>query len=114
MRKVFAVGVLLVGLIGILFLSSVSTVLATDCCYMVVDSQPWCFQAETWKIDGKEVTVTEWCSTTAQGQGASEWYAIPGGWCEDGECVPEASTLVLFATGLLGLAGYLGLRRKEK
>ena len=26
-------------------------------------------------------------------------------WCEEGECVPEASTLILFATGLLSLAG---------
>ena len=39
------------------------------------------------------------------------WYS--GWWCEEGECVPEASTLVLLATGLLFLAGYLGLRRKE-
>ena len=37
----------------------------------------------------------------------------PGWHCEEGECVPEASTLVLFATGLLFLAGYLGFRRKE-
>ena len=34
--------------------------------------------------------------------------------CEEGECVPEASTLVLFAVGLICLAGYLGLRRKEE
>ena len=39
------------------------------------------------------------------------WHS---GWqCEGGECVPEASTLVLLATGLLCMAGYLGLRRKE-
>jgi hypothetical protein len=33
--------------------------------------------------------------------------------CEEGECVPEASTLVLFATGLLSLAGYVGLKRRK-
>ena len=33
--------------------------------------------------------------------------------CEEGECVPEASTLVLFATGLLSLAGYIGLKRRK-
>ena len=37
----------------------------------------------------------------------------PGQWCEEGECVPEASTLVLFATGLLFLAGYIGLKRRK-
>jgi hypothetical protein len=36
-------------------------------------------------------------------------------WCnEEGECVPEASTLVLFAVGLLSLAGYVVFRRKEE
>lgn len=30
-----------------------------------------------------------------------------------GECVPEASTLVLFAVGLLSLAGYIGLNRRK-
>jgi hypothetical protein len=40
------------------------------------------------------------------------WHS--GWWCEDSECVPEASTFVLFAVGLLCMAGYLGLRRKEK
>ena len=34
-------------------------------------------------------------------------------WCEEGECVPEASTVALFAPGLLLLAGYLRLKRKE-
>ena len=33
--------------------------------------------------------------------------------CEEGECVSEASTLVLFATGLLSLAGYIGLKRRK-
>ena len=38
-----------------------------------------------------------------------------GQWCnEEGECVPEASTLVLFAVGLLSLAGYVVFRRKEE
>ena len=37
----------------------------------------------------------------------------PDMWCEDSECVPEASTLVLFATGLLCLAGYVGLKRRK-
>ena len=41
----------------------------------------------------------------------SEWHK--GWWCEEGECVPEASTLVLLATGLLFLVGYLRLSRKE-
>ena len=56
----------------------------------------------------------------------NEWYVNPvfqnyeiygecpeDQWCEEGECVPEASTLVLFAVGLLSLVGYLGFRRKE-
>ena len=42
----------------------------------------------------------------------ADWH--PGWWCEEGECVPEASTLVLFGVGLLCLAGYLRLKRKEK
>ena len=33
--------------------------------------------------------------------------------CDEHECVPEASTLVLFATGLLSLAGYVGLKRRK-
>jgi hypothetical protein len=33
--------------------------------------------------------------------------------CEEGECVPEASTLVLFAVGLLSLAGYVGLKKRK-
>ena len=37
----------------------------------------------------------------------------PDMWCEEGECVPEASTLVLFAVGLLGLVGYFRLRRNK-
>ncbi len=36
-----------------------------------------------------------------------------GQWCEEGECVPEASTLVLFAVGLLFLTGYIGLKRRK-
>ena len=47
------------------------------------------------------------CSACYEGQWHSGW------WCEEGECVPEASTLVLFAVGLVSLAGYIGLRRKE-
>ena len=39
------------------------------------------------------------------------WY--PGWECEEGECVPEASTFALLAVGLLWLVGYVGLRRKE-
>jgi thiol-disulfide isomerase/thioredoxin len=39
----------------------------------------------------------------------------PDMWCDEGECVPEASTLVLVAVGLLCLAGYVRLlRRKTK
>lgn len=34
-------------------------------------------------------------------------------WCEEGECVPEASTSVLFAVGLLFLTGYIGLKRRK-
>ena len=49
----------------------------------------------------------EKCSACYGGQWHSGWD------CEGGECVPEASTLVLLATGLLFLVGYLGLRRKE-
>ena len=47
------------------------------------------------------------CKVCSQGK----WHK--GWWCEEGECVPEASTLVLLSTGLLFLAGYLRLRRKE-
>ena len=47
------------------------------------------------------------CTTCYGGSWHSGWD------CEGGECVPEASTLVLLATGLLFLVGYLGLRRKE-
>ena len=36
-----------------------------------------------------------------------------GQWCEEGECVPEASTLVLFAVGLLFLTGYVRLKRRK-
>jgi hypothetical protein len=35
-------------------------------------------------------------------------------WCEEGECVPEASTLVLFAVGLLFLTGYIELKRRKR
>jgi hypothetical protein len=37
----------------------------------------------------------------------------PDMWCEDSECVPEASTLVLFAVGLLCLTGYIGLKKRK-
>ena len=37
----------------------------------------------------------------------------PGQWCEEGECVPEASTLILFAIGLLFLTGYVRLKRRK-
>ena len=40
-----------------------------------------------------------------------DWHS--GWWCEDSECVPEASTVVLFAVGLLCLAGYVGLKRRK-
>ena len=39
------------------------------------------------------------------------WH--PGWWCEEGECVPEASTFVLLGFGLLCVAGYFRLKRKE-
>ena len=61
----------------------------------------------------------EWSGQCFDGNQPSKCSACYGGswhsgwWCEEGECVPEASTLVLFATGLLCLTGYLGLRRKE-
>jgi hypothetical protein len=61
----------------------------------------------------------EWSGQCFDGNQPSKCSACYGGtwhsgWqCEGGECVPEASTLVLFATGLLFLAGYLGFRRKE-
>lgn len=35
-------------------------------------------------------------------------------WCEECECVPEASTLVLFATGSLFLTGYVRLKRRKR
>ena len=31
-----------------------------------------------------------------------------------GACVPEATTIALLATGLIGMAGYFRLRRKEE
>ncbi len=60
----------------------------------------------------------EWSGPCFEGQ-PSKCSACYGGtwhsgwWCEEGECVPEASTLVLFAVGLVSLAGYICLRRKE-
>ena len=61
----------------------------------------------------------EWSGPCFEGNQPSKCSACYGGswhsgWqCEGGECVPEASTLVLLATGLLFLVGYIGLRRKE-
>jgi len=37
----------------------------------------------------------------------------PGWWCEEGECVSEASTFVLLGFGLLCVGGYFRLKRKE-
>lgn len=41
-----------------------------------------------------------------------EWN--PGWWCKKGECVPEASTLVVVAVGLLFLTGYVRLLKRKK
>ena len=61
------------------------------------------------EYDGKckDLTDEGVCSICYGGTWHSGW------WCEEGECVPEASTLVLFATGLLCLAGYVGLKRRK-
>lgn len=55
----------------------------------------------------KDLTDAGVCTTCYSGSWNKGWH------CEGGECVPEASTFVLLATGLLFLVGYIGLRRKE-
>ena len=69
------------------------------CCQYKVNDEVKCYEGNY---------PPDKCTTCYGGSWHSGW------WCEDSECVPEASTFVLFATGLLCLAGYIGLRRKEK
>jgi len=49
------------------------------------------------------------CSDTAPYSPCDEYWTGPG--CS---CVPEMSTIALLATGLICMAGYLRLRRKEE
>ena len=53
------------------------------------------------------------CQTCSGGSWGTCGACPEDQWCEEGECVPEASTLVLFAVGLLCLAGYIGLKKRK-
>ena len=53
------------------------------------------------------------CQTCSGGSWGTCGACPEDQWCEEGECVPEASTCVLFAVGLLLLAGYVGLKRRK-
>ena len=53
------------------------------------------------------------CQTCSGGSWGTCGACPEDQWCEEGECVPEASTCVLFAAGLLCLAGYIGLKRRK-
>ncbi len=48
------------------------------------------------------------CDTADPAKDCSQ-YCTSGG-----KCVPEMSTIALLATGLIGMVGYLRLRRKEE
>jgi len=110
MKKVFAVGVFLVGVIGILFVSSVSVVAGEyGCCQLTYG----CISGDLIPSGCDGTWHSGWTCYDC-GEGYTAKCCPPDQWCEEGECVPEASTLVLFSIGLLSLAGYLGLRRKEK
>ena len=104
MQKVFIV--LLASLIGMLLCSGVA--LAGNCCVPVGEGTPC--ECMTFVIKAQ---------CTAQG---GMWMGTDG--CNDvtnepckhyhgegGKCVPEMSTIVLLATGLICMAGYFRLRR---
>ncbi len=55
----------------------------------------------------KDLTDEGVCTTCYSGSWNKGWH------CEDGECVPEASTFVLLGFGLLCVGGYFRLKRKE-
>jgi hypothetical protein len=68
-------------------------------CYCVLTSEWICAL-----YGGMEVTTCNWKTNSV----CKDFHT------EDGKCVPEASTIALLATGLICLAGYFRLRRKEE
>lgn len=112
MKKILIV--LLASLIGLLLCSSIALVVAPamgDCCTCEsrASGEPceciWATNSENCEINHNGIWMGEFgciqpdCDYT----------------CDDGgKCVPEITTIALLATGLICMAGYFRLRRKEE
>lgn len=107
MEKVLIV--LLASLIGMLLCSGVA--LAGDCCYPGASEGESCICVTAGNQFNCEDGGGIWLGLGGCSGATNEpcdQYCTSGG-----KCVPEMSTIALLATGLICMAGYLRLRRKE-
>ena len=103
--------VLLASMIGMLLCSGVA--LAGNCCVPINTNWPTC--CCSYVTDEAECAAAS--GIWVGGGGCDDVTGAPctTEYCtEEGKCVPEMSTIVLLATGLIGMVGYLRLRRKEE
>ena len=112
MQKVFIV--LLASLIGMLLCSGVALADMGNCCLPGAEGEI-CFCDKMQNGDHEAECIAEggiWMGENGCDRGTNkpcDEYCTQGG-----KCVPEMSTIVLLATGLIGMVGYLRLRRKEE
>ena len=91
-----------------------------NCCMgqsAIGDGEPClCFTIGHDNPDACEACGGYWVDNNGCGKGVKlgEPCTIGGLTTEGCNCVPEASTIALLATGLIGLVGYFRLRRKEE
>ena len=110
MQKVFIV--LLASLIGMLLCSGVASAAGGNCCEPINGEDIDCFCREKANAAACVEIGGIWVGDNNCVEGTTTGctkYCTQGG-----QCVPEMSTIALLATGLIGMVGYLGLRRKEE
>lgn len=106
MKKLWIV--LLASLIGMLLCSGVA--LAGNCCFPIDGNHDHCCCGTANDEADCEGSGGIWVGS----DGCTGGVYCPGYCTVDGKCVPEMSTIALLATGLICMAGYFRLRRKEE
>ena len=109
--------VLLASLIGMLLCSGVASAIEYgNCCIPDGEGADFCICADVDDEAACELANGIWVDTNGCVRGGTDPATNPClNYCtEGGKCVPEMSTIVLLATGLIGMVGYLRLRRKEE